>query len=343
VLACRGEANSCGMALLSFPVRQPRILSGLIQKSYTHGEKATVTDKKDIDLSIIIANYNAKDMLFGCLQSIYHHPPRCTFEVFVVDDASSDASCEMVEKNFPQVHLLHNEQNIHYSKSNNRALKLARGRYVYLLNNDTVILPNALEIMINFFDQHPEVGAVGSRLLNGDGTIQASVKALPSIRSGLFGAQSIITKLFPKNHFSRQELLHLCHDMSKPFQAGYVSGASAMICQKVIQQIGYLDERMFYHVDADYCKRIWDAGWEVYYLPDAAVVHFNHKGGTLINRRRRFKSIFEFHRGYYIYFRKHLMNSVWNPICFMIIIGLALRFTVCLIIQIVKEMRAPRQ
>jgi hypothetical protein len=249
----------------------------------------------------------------------------------------------MLEKNFPQVHLLHNEQNIHYSKSNNRALKLARGRYVYLLNNDTVILPNALEIMINFFDQHPEVGAIGSRLLNDDGTIQASVKALPSIRSGLFGAQSIITKLFPRNHFSRQELLHLSRDMSKPFQAGYVSGASTMICQKVIQQIGYLDERMFYHVDADYCKRIWDAGWEVYYLPDASVVHFNHKGGTLINRKRRFKSILEFHYGYYIYFRKHLAKSIWNPTYFMVMVGLVLRLIVYLTVQIVKEIRAPRQ
>jgi GT2 family glycosyltransferase len=314
-----------------------------IHMAFIPEDKATMTNEGAIELSIIIANYNAKDMLFGCLKSIYHYPPRCTFEVFVVDDASSDGSYEMVERNFPQVHLLHNEQNIQYSKSNNRALKLARGRYVYLLNNDTIVLPNALETMMNFLHQHPAVAAVGSRLLNGNGTIQASVKALPSIRSGLFGAQSIITKLFPKNHFSRQELLHLCHDMSKPFQAGYVSGASTMICQKVVQQIGYLDERMFYHVDADYCKRIWDAGWEVYYLPDAAVVHFNHQGGTFVNRKRRFKSIFEFHHGYYIYFQKHLMKSIWNPMYFMVIIGLGLRFLIYLTIQVLKEMRASRQ
>jgi len=296
-----------------------------------------VTAKRDPDLSIIIANYNAKEMLNGCLESIYHHPPMCTFEVFVVDDASSDGSYQMVQRNFPQVRLLRNEQNLHYSKSNNRALELAQGRYICLLNNDTVILPNALATMMNFLDQHPQVGAVGSRLLNADGTIQASVKALPSIRSGLFGAQSIIIKLFPTNRFSRQELLHLCHDMRKPFQAGYVSGASTMIRRRVIEQIGYLDERMFYHVDADYCKRIWDAGWEIFYLPDSTVIHFNHQGGTLINRKRRFKSIFEFHRGYYIYFRKHLYKSPWNPLYFMTTIGIGLRFVVYLLIQFVKE------
>jgi GT2 family glycosyltransferase len=298
-----------------------------------------MANEKDIELSIIIANYNAKDMLFNCLESIYHHSPVRAFEVFVVDDASSDGSYEMVQENFPQVRALRNAQNVQYSKANNQALKLVQGRYVYLLNNDTVILPNALDTMMNFLDQHPEVGAVGSRLLNGDRTIQASVKALPSIRSGLFGARSAITKLFPRNHFSRQELLHLSHGTSKAFQAGYVSGASTMIRAKVIQQIGYLDERMFYHVDADYCKRIWEAGWEVYYLPDAEVIHFNHQGGSLINYKRRFKSIVEFHRGGYIYFRKHLMKPLWHPMYFIVIAGLGVRFTASLMIQVLKEMR----
>lgn len=298
-----------------------------------------MTNKKDIELSIVIANYNAKALLFDCLASIYRHPPMCTFEVFVVDDASSDGSYDMIQKNFPQVRVLRNAQNMQYSKSNNQALKLAQGRYVYLLNNDTVILPDALDAMMSFLDQHPQVGAVGSRLLNGDGTVQASVKALPSIRSGLFGARSVITQLFPRNSFSCQELLHLSHDMSKAFQAGYVSGASTMIRAKVIQQIGYLDERMFYHVDADYCKRIWDAGWEVYYLPDAAVIHFNHQGGSLLNYKRRFKSVVEFHRGAYIYFQKHLMKPLWHPMYFIILAGLGMRFLACLMIQVLKEMR----
>lgn len=292
----------------------------------------------DRELSIIIANYNGRELLGSCLDSIYRNPPTRPFEVIVVDDASSDGSYEMVQENFPQARLLQNTQNVHYGQSNNRAFDLAQGQRVYLLNNDTVMLPGALDAMMAFLDKHPTAGAVGSKLLNGDGTIQASVKTLPCVMSGVFGARSILTKLFPNNRFSRGHLLHMSQDMSRPFMAGYVSSASVMIRRDVINRVGYLDERLSYHVDADYCKRIWDAGWEVYYLPTATVVHFAHKGGTMVNLSRRFKSIIEFHRGSYIYFRKHQMKSPWHPMHFMVVIGLGLRFVASLLLQLSKEL-----
>jgi len=300
------------------------------------GDEPTA-DTVGVCLSIIIANYNGRALLRGCLASIYQNPPRCPFEVIVVDDASSDRSSEMVKECFPQVYLLRNEKNVHYGRSNNRAFDLARGQYVYLLNNDTVMLPGAMDVMMAFLDQHPTVGAVGSKLLNGDGTIQASVKTLPGIMAGLFGARSIITKLFPRNPFSRRHLLHLSRDMSSPFSAGYVSSASIMIRQEVIRQVGYLDERLSYHIDADYCKRLWDAGWEVYYLPSATVVHFDHQGGTMVTRKRRFRSIVEFHRGSYLYFCKHQLKSPWHPLHFLAVIGLGSRFVVSLLLQLSKE------
>lgn len=296
-----------------------------------------MVQSETLPLSIIIANYNGREILAGCLESIYQNPPKSLSEVFVVDDASSDGSYEMVKERFPQVHLLRNEENLHYGRSNNRAFDLVRGRYVYLLNNDTIMLPGALDAMAEFLDQHPTVGAVGSKLLNGDGTIQASVKTLPSVMAGLFGARSIITKLFPNNRFSRQHLLHLSYDMSKPFPAGYVSSASIMLRPEVIERVGYLDERLSYHIDADYCKRIWDAGWQVYYLPSATVIHFDHNGGTMITRERRFKSIVEFHRGSYIYFRKHQIKSLWHPMHFVALTGLASRFIASLLLQSAKE------
>ncbi len=293
----------------------------------------------DVTLSIIIANYNGRDLLAGCLESLYQSRPACSFEVVVVDDASSDGSDEMVRQRFPQVHLLRNDKNVHYGRSNNRALDLVRGRYVYLLNNDTVVLPGAMDAMIAFLDQHPTVGAVGSKLLNGDGTIQASVKTLPCVMSAFFGARSFVTKLFPRNPFSRQHLLHLSRDMNQPFPAGYVSSASIMIRREAIRRVGYLDGRLSYHIDADYCKRMWDAGWEVYYLPTATVIHFDHKGGTMVSGRRRFQSIVEFHRGSYIYFRKHQMKSLWHPMHVLAVIGLGLRFVVSVVFHISKELR----
>ncbi len=293
---------------------------------------------EDIALSIIIANYNGRELLAECLTSIYQHPPRYPFEVVVVDDASSDGSSAMVRERFPQVHLLCNETNVHYGRSNNAAFDLARGRAILLLNNDTVVLPDALDRMIAFLDENPKAGAVGSKLLNGDGSIQASVKTLPSLMSGLFGARSILTKLFPNNPFSRRHLLHLSQDMSRPFSAGYVSSASIMIRREVVQQVGGLDGRLSYHVDADYCKRVWDAGWGVFYLPTATVIHFDHQGGTMVSRRRRLKSIVEFHRGSYIYFCKHQHKSPLHPLHILAVVALGLRFIASALLQLTKEL-----
>lgn len=292
----------------------------------------------ELDLSIIIATYNGRDLLKRCLESIEANPPTCSFEIIVVDDASSDRTAEMVRERFPRVRLLCNEKNVHYGRSNNRAIDVARGRYIHLLNNDTAILPGALDAMTAFLDEHPEAGAVGSKLLNEDGTIQWSVKSFPNPMSALFGARSIVARLFPGNPLSRKHLLHFDRDMTAPFVADYVSSASIMIPRKVVDRVGYLDERLSYHVDADYCKRIADAGWLNYYLPSATVVHLNHRGGTMVSLRRRFKSVVEFHRGSYIYYQEHMMKSPWSLMHLAVIVGLGGRFLVSLALQAAAEL-----
>src|SRR6516164_4789996 len=122
-------------------------------------------------LSIIVSSYNARDLLANCLQSIYKNPPSDEYEVIVVDDASVDGTWCMVREHYPDVRLFRNEMNRHYASSNNAAIHHARGRYIYLLNSDTVVLPHALDAMIEFLCEHPDAGAVGSKLLNADGTI----------------------------------------------------------------------------------------------------------------------------------------------------------------------------
>jgi GT2 family glycosyltransferase len=263
--------------------------------------------------------------------------------VVVVDDASTDDSAEMVARDFPQVRLLRNPSNVHYATSNNRAFDVARGHTFLLLNNDTIVLPGAIDTLLAFLDQHPDVGAVGCKLLNEDGSIQASVKTLPSAMSALFGARSIITKLFPGNRFSRDHLLHLSRDMTGPFPAGYVSSAALLVRREVVRRVGYLDRRLSYHVDADYCRRIADAGWSIYYLPDATIIHLDHRGGTMVSRRRRFKSVVEFHRGSYIYYRKHEMRFVLEPLHLFVVAGLSARFAMSLLLQVAKELGAFRR
>ena len=289
-------------------------------------------------LSVIIATYNARRLLADCLRSIERNPPNEPYEVIVVDDASADGTAEMVRSAFPAVRLLRNEVNRHYAYSNNRALALARGDYRLLLNSDTIVLPGALDRMVAFLREHPDAGAVGSTLLNEDGSIQWSAKALPNPGAALFGDRSLIRRLLPNNRFSRRHMLHLDRDMTAPFVAGYVSSASVMMPRHVTDQVGGLDERLSYHVDADYCKRIADLGYKSYCLPTAAVIHLEHKGGTMVNLRRRFRSLVEFHVGSYIYYRKHVQKSALAPMHGVVVLGLAARFVVAIVAQASTEL-----
>ena len=297
-------------------------------------------DDPSIALSIVIASYKGRDLLADCLASIYQNPPSEPYEILVIDDASGDGTPDMVRPRFPEVRLFVNDTNRHYGYSNNLCFDRARGQYVYMLNNDTIMLPRALDLMVEFLRQHPNVGVVGSQLLNEDGSIQWSVKTLPNFGSALFGARSIITRMFPNNRFSRKHLQHLSHDLTKPFVAGYVSSASMMMPRDVVQKVGGLDERLSYHVDADYCRRIANLGYQCYYLPDSKVIHLNHRGGTMVTRWRRFRSVIEFHRGSYIFYQKHMQTSAWSPMHAVVIGGLFARFVVSVAAQFLAEIPA---
>ena len=304
-------------------------------------ERKPLSDRvtEPVTLSVIIPTYNARDLLANCLRSIYRNPPSEPYEVIVVDDASADGTSEMVRARFPEVRLLRNDVNRHYARSNNRAIAQARGQYIYLLNNDTIVLAHAIDRMLAFLREHPDAGAVGSKLLNGDGTVQWSVKRLPNPGSALFGARSIITRMFPNNRHSRKHLLHLGRKLDQPFIAGYVSSASIMIPRRVVEVVGEFDRRLSYHVDADYCKRIANAGYSCYYLPSATVIHFDHKGGTMVSLRRRFRSLVEFHLGSYIFYRKHIQQSPWAPMQIIVVVGIFSRFLLSLMAQAFAELR----
>jgi GT2 family glycosyltransferase len=298
---------------------------------------ATGSEAGEVDVSIIIANYNARALLEGCLRSIYRYPPTVSFEVIVVDDASPDTSAAMVRELFPQVRLLVQPVNSGYARSNNWAIRESRGRYVHLLNSDTEFLPGVIDILVEFLDSHPQAGAAGNLLFNGDGTVQASVKSPPAFRSAIFGARSSIAKKFPNNPWTRKELLHWKSEGEEPFQAGYVSSASMMIPRAVAREVGDLDTRLWYFIDADYCKRIWNTGRPVYYIPRAKAIHFDHHGGTKASLRKRFQSLWRFHYGAFIYFRKHSGKPLWHPAYLVVLLGLGLRFAISLVLQGIKE------
>jgi hypothetical protein len=299
---------------------------------------STGRETSPVDVSIIIPNYNTRDLLRQCLDSIYSAPPESSFEVIVVDDASADGSAAMVRERFPKVRLRANDVNRGYARSNNWAMVNARGRYLYLLNSDAILHPGAVDELVRFLDSHPKAGAAGSLLLNEDGSVQASVKALPSIRSAFVGKRSWLHRLFPRSRLTRQELLHWQGAGSEePFPAGYVSSASIMIPVDVARKVGDLDMRLWWFIDADYCKRIWDVGCEVWCVPAAKAVHLEHKGGTLAGWKRRVWALKTFHRGAWIYYRKHSGHSLLHPMTPLVALGLGLRFALAVLLQAGRE------
>ena len=291
-----------------------------------------------VDVTVIIPSYNTRALLERCLESIYQEPPDRSFEVIVVDDASKDQSADMVRQRFPQVRLLVNKVNEGYARSNNHAITTSRGRFIYLLNSDAEPLPGAIDFLAEFLESHPVAGGAGSLLYNGDGSLQASVKALPTIRSAFFGKRSILTRWFPRSRFTQSELLQWKGDEGQPFQAGYVSSASLMMPRDVVRQVGELDTRLWYFIDADYCQRIWGLSREVYCVPHARVIHREHRGGTLAGPRQRFRSVVRFHYGAHLYFRKHSGKRWWHPTFLAVSAGIGLRFLVSLIVQMAKEL-----
>jgi len=306
-----------------------------------HGDPLSAALPRDTtaapDVSFIIANYNAQEFLSKCLTSVFAQRSSRSFEVLVVDDHSHDGSVEMVRRMFPRVQLFTNPRNLGYARSCNKAIGSSLGRYIYLLNNDIELLPETMDALVQLLERQPEVGAVGCALRDPDGTLQAASKALPTIRSAFFGGRSFLSRWFPGNGFTRRELLQWKVEAGVPFEAGYVSGASMLVRREELDRIGTLDEDLFYFNDADFCKRLWDAGRQVVCLPQAEAVHHEHSGGSMISFRQRFRSLKWFHLGAYRYYRKHVRDSILHPMSWFVIGALGSRFVAAGLLQLGQE------
>lgn len=250
------------------------------------------------DLSIVIINWNTRDLLAQCLRSVYRTTSGLDFEIIVVDNASSDGSIAMVKEQFPHVHVIANAENMGFVRANNQALACCQGRYVLLLNSDTQVLPGSLYKTVQFMDAHPRAGMVGVRLLNPDGTFQASYTPFPTlwreflILSGL--GRWLVRPTFPSYGPQVERGAQRIN--------GYLEGAYLMARREAVEEIGGLDERIFmYAEDVDWCYRFHRAGWEVWYLPDAPIIHY----GGQSSKKRRGRMEAELYRSRVYFFHKH--------------------------------------
>jgi GT2 family glycosyltransferase len=281
-----------------------------------------------VDLSICIVTLNACDYLRDCLHSIKNpsepistsaignlapgiqlpdpapsHPPRLELELIIVDNGSTDGTVRMLQQEFPQARLIQNSTNDGFAQPINQALRLSKGKYMLALNPDTIVLPGALESLVEFFTIHPEVGICGPKVLNRDGTLQKACRRGVSRPWAAFSYFSGLSSLFPHSKLFGGYLLNYM-DEDATHEVDGVSGSCMLIRRQVIDQIGYFDERFFaYQEDADYCFQVKKAGWKIYYVPAAKIIHFGGQGGS---RVQPYRSIYEWHRSYFLYFRKNL-------------------------------------
>lgn len=254
-----------------------------------------------MDLSIIIVNWNTRELLRACLQSLERCPVRVdrVSEVIVIDNGSTDGSAEMVVEDFPRVRLIANQTNTGFVHANNQGLEWARGDYVLLLNSDTEVQAGSLDCLLDFAAATPRAGIVGPRLVNPDGSHQYSVRRFP----GLWDQLVILTKL---HNFFPQLIagyLQERRDWSQPQLVDQVMGACFLIRRAVIGQIGGLDSRFWsWFEEVDYCRRAVAAGWQVWYTPAATVMHWKAQSFNqhlpVAKQRMLIRSLL-------YYFRKH--------------------------------------
>lgn len=272
-----------------------------------------------MDLSVVIVNWNTRELLAQCLGSIYRALPRAEFEIFVVDNASSDGSPAMVNEQFPQTHLVVNEQNLGFARANNQAIRVCEGRHVLLLNSDTIVLPGAFDALVDFMDSHPQTGASGARLLNADGSLQYSCSPAPSL-IGEFKRLFHLPGVRPDGYYPMHEW-----NQDQPRQVDVILGACLMLRRQVLNQVGLLDEEYFmYSEEVDLCTRIRAAGWELYWTPQAQVVHL----GGQSTRQVSDAMFLRLYQAKLIYFRKQ--HGHWKAFLYKLIIMAAAIFRLLL-------------
>ena len=258
------------------------------------------------DVTICIVNWNVREDLRQCLLSLRANLSMggVTAQTIVVDNASDDGSVALLGAEFPEVELIANADNRGFAGANAQAFAVARGRYVLMLNPDTIMPPDGLNTLIAFADAHPKSGAIGPKLLNRDGSLQHSCRRFPTITAALF-RNTILGRLFPHAHAAEVYLM-ADFDHIHEAQVDWVSGACMLIRKEALDQIGGIDTGFFWgSEDVDLCWRLHKAGWDVTYTPQPAVMHIIGRSTD----RVPVATVVRTHRSMYRLYSKHLAHN----------------------------------
>lgn len=264
-----------------------------------------------MDISVIIVNWNTKDLLRNCLASICETVRDTTYEIIVVDNGSCDGSVEMLREKFPQVHVIKNIENRGFGAANNQGLRVMRGKYALLLNSDTILTENAIHELFSFMEAHPEAAMACGQLLHVNGSKQNSVAAFPSLLTLLTNV-SLLEYVWPKRFPSKR------YAWKEPIKVDSGIGACLLVRKKAIDEVGMFDERYFFFFEeTDWAYQMRSAGWKIFHVPSAFIYHLQ---GQSIGRDSRFR--IEFYRSRYQFFRKWKKRPYYIPIFSVILIRL---------------------
>lgn len=253
-----------------------------------------------LDLSIIIVNWNARDLLRRCLEAVIATTRQTSYEIIVIDNYSSDGSQDMLRQDFPAVRLIANDKNVGFSGANNQGMAVSSGRYMLLLNSDAFVQENTIDVMVKFTDEHPEAGMTACKLLFEDGRLQPSCYSFPSLLTELYTALQL-DKLFKRSHIFGKYLM-TWWDFNDVRAVDTVMGAFMLVRREVVERVGSMDESYFmYSEEFDWCYRIKKQGWQILYNPAVQTVHL--WGGS--SQQVKVEMFLQLYRSKVTFFRKH--------------------------------------
>ncbi len=270
-------------------------------------------NQNELKLSVVIVSFNTRELLRECLQTVFQQTG-VSYEVIVVDNASQDGSLAMVEREFPSAIAMQAGANLGFAAANNLAFRLARGKYVVILNSDAFLSPNTLASAAAAMESSPQTGLAGGRLVGRDGGLQPSARLFPSPLNDLLSMTGLAAR-FPKSRFFGR-CDRTWADPMTPTDTDWVPGAFSIIRHDVLKQIGYFDENFFlYYEEVDLCRRIRLAGFKVSYWPKLEVVHIGGESSRQVKRLSLSSSGSQLTlwrmRSALLYYRKHHPRLTW--------------------------------
>jgi len=276
-----------------------------------------------VDVSIILVNWNTRELLRNCINSLYRNMRNSSFEIIVVDNASSDGSVDMLKLEFGDVQVIANSENRGFATANNQGMLTSKGRYILLLNSDTIVLDASIDKAVAFADSYKDAAVVGCRVLNADRTLQPTCFMFPSILNMLLSV-SYLYKLFPSSRFFGRERMTWWKrgDIRK---VDVVTGCFMLVRCEAIEEVGMLDERFFmYAEETDWCYRFKQSGWKIMFTPASTIIHL----GGQSSRKVRAEMLIRLRLSILQFINKHHDWLTYKTACLLTLLFFAFRIPV---------------